>query len=68
MKKALEVLLVRIFTDEIDNDDALISRSLAALSAAGLRAEEADVRGALLTCDGAESYAWDLMRAAGLEE
>ena len=68
MNKGLEGLLVRIFADEEDNDPALVVRSLQALSAAGFRADEVMVRGALTTCHDAQSFAWDLMRAAGASE
>lgn len=68
MKKALEGLLVYIWEEERDNDAGLISRSLAALRAAGLRGDNAMVRGALSTCHDAESFAWDLMRDAGVPD
>ena len=68
MNKGLEGLLVRIFADEEGNDAALVVRSLQALSAAGYRADEAMVQGALTTCHDSQSFAWDLMRSAGVPE
>lgn len=68
MNKGLEGLLVRIFADEEGDDAALVVRSLQALSAAGFLADEVMVRGALTTCHDAQSFAWDLLRAAGVSE
>ena len=68
MKKELHGMLMGIYTEEPHDDKALIARSLSALHAAGLRANEKDVKGALNTCHDPESFAWDLVRFARGEE
>lgn len=68
MEKVLTQLLQLIYTEADGDDQELIDRAVHALEAAKYKADRDLVQGALTTCNDAESFSWDLVRAAGVPE